>query len=135
MGGTEILLKAYGQPLDTREYVPKLGAYTLSRASAVNAAFVVDGSLSAGSHEREYEDLHTDKYEDDTMTAAVMRYVIALGMVGALTMNPSLVRHRKEVGSRHTNLNMAQYCLPKENDSDQTKIYCWQDEGQIIWQE
>jgi len=28
-GGTEILLKHTGQPLDTREYVPQLGAYTL----------------------------------------------------------------------------------------------------------
>jgi hypothetical protein len=67
------------------------------------------------------------------MKAAVMRYVTALGMVGALTMNASLARHRNQLGSRHTtNMNMAQYCLPKENDPDQTKIYCWQDEGQII---
>ena len=44
----------------------KSGVYTLIEPSAANAAFVVDGSLSAGSHEREYEDLHTDKYEDDT---------------------------------------------------------------------
>jgi hypothetical protein len=68
------------------------------------------------------------------MKAAVMRYVTALGMVGALTMNASLARYRNQLGSRHTtNMNMAQYCLPKENDPDQTKIYCWQDDGQITW--
>ena len=84
--------------------------------STANAEFVADGG--------------------ETMKAAVMRYVIALGMVGALTMNLALARHQNQLGSRHTtNMNMAQYCLPKENDPDQTKIYCRQDDGQIIWKE